>query len=123
VYRGEFGPVSGRMNGLGNRWPGAGRRGTTGVEKAQSLLDLAGHLQGVLVPVAPAAGFRRRLQGDLVVEAHRRQAAPEPKGGLRHRRAILIGAAALGSVASVVGVILTVVLHHRQSRTTRVAAQ
>jgi hypothetical protein len=40
----------------------------------------------------------------------------------QHRRGILIGAAAVGSVASVLGVIIAFVLYHRHGRATHIAA-
>lgn len=95
--------------------------GLTRNERVQGLLDLAEQLQAILVPVAPDAHYRRRLHGDLILEAQRRQS--EPKAGLlqQHRKDILIGAAAVGSVASVVGVAVAVVLRHRHRGATRIA--
>jgi hypothetical protein len=90
-------------------------------ERVQGLLDLAEQLHGLLVPVAPDAHFRRRLHGDLVLEAQRRQAEPEEGLLQQHRTGILIGAAALGSVASVVGVVIAFVLRHRHRAATRIA--
>jgi hypothetical protein len=89
--------------------------------QVQGLLDLAEQLQRILVPVEPDIDFRRRLHGDLILEAQRRQA--EPPGSLvqQHRRGILIGAAALGSLASVVGVVIAFALRRRQSRATHIA--
>lgn len=90
-------------------------------EQVQGLLDLAEHLQGILVPVAPDTHFRRRLHGELILEAQRRQ--EEPEGGLlqQHRKGILIGAAAVGSVASVLGVVIAFVLRHRHRGATHIA--
>jgi hypothetical protein len=89
--------------------------------QVQGLLKLAEHLQGILVPVEPDANFRRRLHGDLILEAQRRQAEPE-KGLLeQHRKGIVIGAV-IGSIASVVGVILAFVLRYRHGRATHSAA-
>jgi hypothetical protein len=95
--------------------------GLTRNERVQGLLDLAEQLQAILVPVAPDAHYRRRLHGDLILEAQRRQS--EPRVGLfqQHRKDILIGAAAVGSVASVVGVAVAVVLRHRHRGATRIA--
>jgi hypothetical protein len=89
--------------------------------QVQGLLDLAEQLHGILAPVEPDAHFRRRLHGELILEAQRRQA--EPPGNLfqQHRKGILIGAAAVGSLASVVGVIIAFVLRHRHSRATHIA--
>jgi hypothetical protein len=73
------------------------------------------------VPVKPDVHYRRRLHGDLLLEAQRRQAEPEPSLFQQHRKGILIGAAAVGSVASVVGVIIAFVLRYRQGRATHIA--
>jgi hypothetical protein len=79
--------------------------GRTRSQQVQGLLDLAEQLQGILVPVAPNANYRRRLHGDLILEAQRRELE-----------------AALGSAASVVGVIIAFLLRHRRGGATRVAA-
>jgi len=84
--------------------------------------DLAEQLRGILVPVEPDANFRRRLHGDLILEAQSRQAQPEPSLFWQHRKGILIGAAAIGSVASVAGVVIAFVLRHRQGGTTHMTA-
>ncbi|MFN2167287.1 MAG: hypothetical protein ACK2U9_13610 [Anaerolineae bacterium] len=90
-------------------------------DQIQGLLDLAEQVQGILVPVEPDANFRRRLHGELILEAQRR--ATEPEVGLlqQHRTGIIIGAAAIGSVASVVGVIIAFVLRWRHGRATHIA--
>jgi hypothetical protein len=90
-------------------------------DQVQSLLDLAEQLQGVLVPVEPRANFRRRLHGELILEAQRRQVEPEPSMFQQHRKGILIGAAAVGSVASVVGVIVAFVWRLRHGRAAHTA--
>jgi hypothetical protein len=89
----------------------------------QALLDLAEQLQGILVPVEPSIDFRRRLHGDLILEAQQREAEPAPNLLQEHRKGILIGAAAVGSVASVIGVIIAfVLLYLRNGRATHTAA-
>jgi hypothetical protein len=40
---------------------------------------------------------------------------------VQHRKGILIGAAAVGSVASVVGLVIAFVLRHRHKGATRIA--
>ena len=90
-------------------------------ERVQGLLDLAEQLQGILVPVDPNPNFRRRLHGDLILEAQRREADPEPSLLYQHRKGIIIGAAAVGSVASVVGVVIAFVLRYRHGRATNIA--
>jgi hypothetical protein len=89
-------------------------------EQVQGLLDLAEQLQGILVPVEPEANFRRRLHGDLILEAQRREAVPDISLLQQHRKGILIGAA-IGSIASVVGVIIAFVLRYRHGRATNIA--
>jgi hypothetical protein len=92
-------------------------------DRVQALLNLAEQLQGILVPVEPSTDFRRRLHGDLILEAQRREAEPAPSLLQEHRKGILIGAAAIGSVASVIGVIIAfVLLHLRNGRATHTAA-
>ncbi|MCL7451591.1 MAG: hypothetical protein M8467_00900 [Anaerolineae bacterium] len=88
--------------------------------RVQGLLTLADHLQAILVPVEPDPAFRRRLHGDLILEGQRM--GGEPEAGLfeQHRKGILIGAA-LGSVASVLGVVIAVVIRQRHQRATNVA--
>jgi hypothetical protein len=90
-------------------------------DQVGALLDLAEQLQAILVPVEPSANFRRRLQGELLLETQRRQIEPAPNLFQQHRKGILIGAAAVGSVASVMGVIIAFVLHLRHGRATHTA--
>jgi hypothetical protein len=90
-------------------------------DRVRGLLDLAEQLQGILVPVEADAHFRRRLYGDLILEAQRRQAEPEIGLFQQHRKGILLGAAAVGSVASVAGVVIAFVLRHRQRGATHIA--
>ncbi|MFC2037441.1 hypothetical protein ACFLYD_05670 [Chloroflexota bacterium] len=89
--------------------------------QVQALLDLAEQLQGILVPVEANADFRRRLHGELILEGQRRQVASASSPLRQHRKGILIGAAAVGSVASVVGVIIAFVLRQRHGRATHIA--
>lgn len=87
--------------------------------RVQALLDLADHLQAILVPVQPDPNFRRRLHGDLILESQKIWSEPEESLFDQHRKGILIGAA-LGSVASVLGVVIAVVIRQR-NRATHVA--
>lgn len=102
------------------RW--RGRQKTIRSDQVQGLLDLAEELQGILVPTKPSVDFRRRVHGELLLEAQRRQAKPQPSQFQQRRKGILIGAAAIGSVASVVGVIIAFVVRHRHSRATHIAS-
>jgi hypothetical protein len=90
-------------------------------EQVRGLLELAEQLQGILVPVEPDANYRRRLHGDLILEAQRRRLEPDQGLFQQHRKGILIGAV-IGSVASVVGVIIAFVLRYRHGRATNIAA-
>ena len=90
-------------------------------ERVQGLLDLAEQLQGILVPVAPNPDYRRRLHGDLILEAQRLESEPEPSLFYQHRKGIIIGAAAVGSVASVAGVVIAFVLRYRHGRASHIA--
>jgi hypothetical protein len=98
-----------------------------------SLLDLSRELRGVLVAVQPRPEFREELCGRLLVEARRQQAlrilslpvgsdlALGESQAIVHRihptypsgsRRWIIGAAAVGSAASLVG-LLAYVRNHR----------
>jgi hypothetical protein len=90
-------------------------------DQVQSLLDLAEQLQGILVPVEPKPDYRRRLHGELLLEAQGREVEPGPNRFQQHRKGILIGAAAVGSVASVVGVIVAFVWRLRHGRAAHTA--
>jgi len=89
---------------------------------AQQLLDLAEQLRQVLVPVEADANYRRRLKGELILAAQQRPQRTEVKPLSRRRRVLLICAAALGSVASVVGVIIAFVVRNRHGRASHIAA-
>ena len=95
--------------------------GFTRNDRVQGLLDLAEQLQGILVPVSPDAHFRRRLHGELLLEAQQRQSESEASIFYQHRKGILIGAAAIGSVASVAGVAIAFLLRHRGRGATHTA--
>jgi hypothetical protein len=99
--------------------------GTTGFsrnQQVQALLNLAGQVQAILVPVQPDAHFRRRLHGELLLAAQQRQTETPPSIFYEHRKGIILGAAAVGSVASVVGVAIAFVLRYRHGRATNIAA-
>jgi hypothetical protein len=87
-------------------------------DQVQGLLAIAEQLNGILVPVEPDRNFRRRLHGELVLDAQRREAG-EPTLFEQHRKEIIIGAAAIGIgsvAASVAGVAIAYVVRHRQGR-------
>jgi hypothetical protein len=113
------------LAGYADRWTGRGDEGCAPRQwngQVRGLLELAEELQGILVPVTASSTFRRRLHGDLVLEAQCQQIRPEPTLFQQHRKLILVGAAAVGSVVSVVGVVLAFVLRHRSGRASNVAA-
>ena len=75
------------------------------------LFQLAERLQHSMQPVQPSAGFVRSLGQELVDQAKRQMMVTK-----RLRRAVVVGAAALGSllsIASVVGAIVFVVVRLR----------
>lgn len=90
-------------------------------DQVQALLDLAEQLHGILVPVEPNTDFRRRLHGELVLEAQKREIEPKPGLLQQHRKGIIIGAATAGSLASVLGVIVAFWLYLRHGRATHTA--
>ena len=94
--------------GLQPRVPG----GLSREDRVWGLLELARHLHGLLVPVQPDADFRRRLHGELILEAQACGLEPQTSRLQQHRNGILIGAL-LGSVASVAGVAIALFLRHR----------
>ena len=82
-------------------------------DRVWGLLQLANHLHAFFLPVKPDADFRRRLHGDLILEAQAGGLAPAPSRLQQHRKGIIVGAL-LGSVASVAGVAIALFLRHRQ---------
>jgi hypothetical protein len=81
-------------------------------ERVWGLLELAGHLHGLLVPVKPDTDFRRRLHGELILEAQARHLEPAMGRLGQHRKGILLGAL-VGSIASVAGLAIALFLRHR----------
>ena len=74
---------------------------------------MAGQVRAVLIPVEPSQQFVRELGRGLAAAAARsRQSLVR-----RYRLAIVIGAAVLGSIASVVGVIALIVRQRSRMRT------
>jgi hypothetical protein len=96
-------------------------RNTVRNARVQGLLDLAEQLNSILVPVAPDAHYRRRLHGELILGAQERDSGGQLSMFEQHRRGILIGAAAVGSVASVVGVIIAFFWRLRHGRAAHIA--
>lgn len=93
----------------------------TRYDRIRGLLALAEHLHAILVPVQPDPDFRRRLHGELLLKAQDRTEESQVSLFQQHRKGILIGAA-LGSLASVAGVVLAFVLRHRHQRAGQVAS-
>jgi hypothetical protein len=100
--------------------PGPGPE-LTRYDRVRGLLTLADHLHAILVPVQPEPDFRRRLHGQLILKAQARKPEPQTSVFEQHRKGIIIGAV-LGSVASVAGVVLALVLRQRHQRAGNVAA-
>ena len=97
------------------------RRGTGRAHQVQGLLDLANELQGLLVPVQPTPAARRRVHDDLMAEAHKRLPGRGARLFQQYRTVILIAAAALGSLASIAGVVVAIVQRNRNARSTHAA--
>lgn len=112
--------LAAHADGLDDPYARAGQNATRN-EQIKGLLDLAEKLQAILVPVAPDSHYRRRLHGELILRAQDRQEVGEDSTFQQHRRGILIGAAALGSVASVLGVAIAFVLAWRHGRAGHIA--
>ena len=78
----------------------------------QPLLALARKVKNALAPVEPNPAFRENLRLSLLAAAHQRSVSRlslKPQRPVHlfrsHRKEILIGAAALGSVVSVAGIV------------------
>jgi hypothetical protein len=99
--------------------PGPGPE-LTRYDRVRGLLTLADHLHALLVPVQPEPDFRRRLHGELILGAQARDLEPPGSVFQQHRKGIIIGAV-LGSLASVAGVALALVLRQRNQRAGQVA--
>lgn len=99
--------------------PGPGPE-LTRYERVRGLLTLADHLHAILVPVQPEPDFRRRLHGELILKAQARELAPQAGLLDQHRKGIIIGAV-LGSLASVAGVALALLLRQRHQRAENMA--
>lgn len=81
-------------------------------EEAERLRPLVSQLQHTMSPVEPSAAFVRRLGQELREAARRQQTASR-----RFRRVVVIGAATLGSLLSVLGVV-TLLLRRRRAQAT-----
>ena len=89
---------------------------------AKELLELADQVREVLVPVQANTNYRRRLRGELLLAAQGRPVKSRVSLFRQHRKGILIGAAAVGSVASAVGVIVAFIVRYRHGRRSHSAA-
>ncbi|MDY7039531.1 MAG: hypothetical protein SVX38_01560 [Chloroflexota bacterium] len=72
---------------------------------SESLMTLAAKVGKALLPVEPSPAFVQGLRRSLVAMSVRKR----PRASLPVKRGLLIGAAALGSAMSVVGIIAYVV--------------
>lgn len=77
-------------------------------EQEATLTQIAERLQRWLVPVEPPPAFARSLKGELIAAARHRY-----ERARRLKRILMIGAAILGSVASVVGLTTFLLLRRR----------
>ena len=101
--------ISNRLAVLAERFVGHGSAPTGTVKD----LELADQIREVLVPVQASANYRRRLRGELLLAAQGRPVKSRLSLFRQHRKGILIGAAAVGSVASAVGVIVAFIVRYR----------
>jgi len=72
-------------------------------EQLRPLLETAEQIREALKPVEPTPAFCQRLYEDLLAMARRRMDGGMPQLARSHRKQLIIGAAALGSVVSVAG--------------------
>jgi len=101
--------ISNQLAVLAERFVGRGSAPTGTVKD----LWLADQIREVLVPVQASANYRRRLRGELLLAAQGRPVKSRLSLFRQHRKGILIGAAAVGSVASAVGVIVAFIVRYR----------
>lgn len=87
---------------------GGGTTPTGRGAEMRALVELAGQLRQAMGPVEPPTGFVRGLGRELVEAARRRREAIR-----RTRRGLLIGAAALGSTLSLIGLVVLLLLRRR----------
>lgn len=81
-------------------------------EKLKPLLEIAEKVKQVLEPAEPAVAFCQSLHEGLIAAGRRKWAEGAPRLAKSYRKQFLIGAAALGSVVSVVGA-LAYLIHSR----------
>jgi hypothetical protein len=79
------------------------------------LLRIAERVRAALVPVRPSPAFEAGLKQDLIEAAIQRAEERENKKRVSfiRRRGVLIGAAAIGSVLSVAGIVAALLLRQR----------
>jgi hypothetical protein len=109
--------VSSRLAALTERFVGRSFAPTDTVSPlAKEFSELADQIGEVLVPVPVDTNYRRRLRGELILAAQDQPVKSRMGLLQQHRKGILIGAAAIGSVASAVGVIIAFVVRSRHGR-------
>lgn len=84
-----------------------------------SLLPLAEHINEHLHPVAPTAGFQKRLLSDLMRQAHAQQEKDTPSLWKKRRKEIIIGATitSIISAAGVLAYLMGITPFNRRSHT------
>ncbi len=116
-----------RVSSLVAARPSSGRMQRGGVVQLGPFLTLARELAGLLAPVRPREAFRSELERRLLVAARQQNAQmslhayPEADGVTPRRfegvgSRVVIGAAAVGSAVSLVGLV-AYMLHRRGERT------
>jgi hypothetical protein len=79
------------------------------------LLRIAEQVKAVLVPVTPTPAFEAGLKQDLLAAAIQRaeEQSKKKRVSFLRRRGVLIGAAAIGSVLSVAGIVAALLWRQR----------
>lgn len=86
-------------------------------EELRPLLETAEKVKEVLKPVEPAPVFCQSLYEDLLAVGRRKPAEEALQLARSHKKQILIGAAALGSVVSVAGALAYLIRSHTTAKT------
>ena len=89
------------------------RQAGSPLEESGSLLHLAEQLKQALVPVQPSPKFVQNLLRQLVV-INKKEPAQRPVRS--YRRGVVIGAAAVGSALSVIGIVAYLVRNRLQMK-------
>jgi hypothetical protein len=106
--------------------PDPGPRGIASWEEQPTLVELVQQIKGALSPVEPTTTFRQRLEQELLSALRAPAPVEEPLSHTRllmTRKNILLGTAAVGSVASVFSILGLVIFVIRRRLAARPASQ